>query len=141
MELFLVFTVPLFAYGVSVLGGTWAVKKFGGYPEYDIPYPTWNKAFKYALVAETFAFVGLFLAVWLLQYWGYALPSKPRWGGFLSIEIVFIWLCATIFANSLELFVLRAFFNIPPTTGLVFSLGVINALCSWPELAHQLKFI
>jgi hypothetical protein len=140
MELFLVFTVPLFAYGLSVLAGTWAIRKFGGYPEFELPYPTWNQAFKYAFVAETFAFAGLYASIYLLGYWGIALPPKPYLGGFWTVEIFFIWFSATMISNAIELFILRAWFSIYPRWGLVFTLGIINALCSWPEIAHKLKF-
>jgi hypothetical protein len=141
MELFLVFTVPIFAYGVSVLLGAWAVRQFGGWPEYEIPYPTWNQAFKYALVAETFAFVGLYLAAFALQHWGYYIPRKSFFGNFGTVEIFFIWFCATMFANAIELFILRAWFYVYPRWGLVFSLGIVNALCALPELAHKLKVL
>jgi hypothetical protein len=141
MELFLAFTIPFFAYGVSVLLGTLAIKKFGGYPEYDLPLPTWNQAFRYSWVAETFAFLGLFLATYLLQYWGYALPSRPHIGGFWTVETFFIWFTATMFSNAIELFILRAWFGIYPRWGLVFTLGIVNALCSWPEIAHKLKLL
>lgn len=141
MELFLIFTVPIFAYGVSVLFGALVIRKFGGYPEYDLPYPSWNQSFKYALVAETFAFGGLYLALYGLEHWGYVLPSKSFMNGFWSFEIFFIWFCATMFSNAIELFILRAWFSIYPRWGLVFFLGIINALCSWSELAHKLRIL
>lgn len=141
MELFLVFTVPIFAYSVSVLLGALVIYKFGGWAEYELPYPSWNQAFKYSLVAETFAFIGLYAAVYALQHWGYVLPKRPFIGGFWTVETFFVWFSATMIANSIELFILRAWFNIYPRWALVFSLGIINALCSWPELAHKLRIL
>lgn len=141
MELLLVFTIPIFAYGLSILMGVVVIRNFGGYPGQGLPYPNWSQSFKYAFIAESFAFAGLYLAAYGLQHWGHALPVKHTIAGFWTIETLFVWVCATMFSNAIELFILRAWFGIFPRWGLVFSLGIVNALCSWPELAHKLKIL
>jgi hypothetical protein len=91
MEIFLVFTVPLFAFGLSVIGGTVAIHFFGGYKRYGIAYPLWSRAFSYALVAETLAFVVLYVFGYILNFWDYPLGSNSlRWGISEFVEIIFV---------------------------------------------------
>ena len=141
MEIFLIFTVPAVAYGLSIFWGTWSLRMFAGMPDYGILTPSWSRAFYIAIVAETCSFVLLYISLWLLNYWGYYLPSKPSQYWFFSVEILFVWMVSTCLANATEIFVMRSWFGIYPNFALVSALSLCNALCSWPEIAHQFKFI
>jgi hypothetical protein len=140
-ELLLILSFPPVAYGISVFAGTWAVRKFGGWAKYELPYPSWNQAFNYALAAETAAFLTLQVVLLILKGWQVILPEKVDVPGFSSMEILWLWLCAIMISNSVELLVLRAGFNIYPRPALVTCLGIVNAFCAWPEMAVALNLL
>jgi hypothetical protein len=120
--------LPGLAFGLNTLVEGWALKTFSKIP--------WNKASTASLCANALSIPCLLALKSLLDHWDAWLPYNPlgkTW------EIIFIWICATMIANALELVVIKWAFKYPTPTGFLLSTTFANSLTAMADLYESFK--
>jgi hypothetical protein len=126
-----ILSIGAVAYGINVFAEAWALKRFS-------KVETFNKSLTIAAVANALSIPALLGAKYLLGHWDNFLPFNPfGW----KTEAIFIWVCATMLANTIEIMVITWGFKIEATKGLLFVTAIANGLTALGDLGETLKWI